>query len=117
MEMRWQAREVNQNQDHLVAGPDFSNITLIFVKENKNNNSSSPVNQVWLPRLQWKAMHRSCGDPVVYTHSPLELAFWKREVRDKYKWEGGFPDSSVGKESALNAGDPGSCDSGIFKTC
>ena len=46
MEMRWQAREVNQNQDHLVAGPDFSNITLIFVKENKNNNSSSPVNQV-----------------------------------------------------------------------
>ena len=36
---------------------------------------------------------------------------------DKYKWEGGFPDSSVGKESALNAEDPDSYDSGIFKTC
>ena len=46
MEMRWQAREVDQNRDQLVAGPNFSNITLIFVKENKDNNSSSPVNQV-----------------------------------------------------------------------
>ena len=116
MEMRWQAREVDQNWDQLVAGPDFSNITLIFVKENKDN-SSSPVNQVWLPHLPWKALHLSCGDPVIHTYSPLELAFWKREVRDKYKWEGGFPDSSVGKESTWNAGDPGSYDSGIFKTC